>query len=830
MTENDGWLVIRKELALAFGKDVPGGFLVRAGSTAMCNGSPKEKRNRPERDQLVASGILVQDINPALFRFAVDHKFSSKSAAAGVVIDGNSSVGVWKDTHADDGKSPDRASRQLTRGVIERAMDAYDQYRATGAHSDVFAGFDDPAKYWVRSSRKRVDRKYPTKAITGFLLQKPATALTAGWSQSHDAAARLHAAGYVIVNENDQPLPLPEQYDHLMRGAERVRLVALNYFIEPARERSDPQVSVRVGDVSELLFPKDHYRNVWQALRGKAFQDLANVPEPTQTGADESPATVLTYQLTPLTGESRMTSDHFDQTPATNMILYGPPGTGKTYHTAWEAVRLCLGDTEATPYLGNEKRNELMAEYRRLVDSGRIEFVTFHQSMSYEEFVEGLRPKTAQSLDPEAPQDDEISTGFRLAHEDGVFKRISERAANDRGDAGAGGLVRTRRIYRLRLTGEDWRGDLQRAIGEKEIAWRFGGDTDWSAPEYEDWEAIKQRRRVDDASVKGNHATVYGTWLVRAGAATGAYVMLTVGRDKVVAFGRFTGEYKFTPSSEGEGARHTRPVEWLWSDPAGFDRSVFYQIPFTPLHPIYPLERDRIDWQALESAVLGAEVKPANPRPHVLIIDEVNRANISKVFGELITLLEPDKRLGMANEIRLTLPYSKNRFGVPPNLHIIATMNTADRSIALLDTALRRRFTFRELMPDPSVLPANVEGINLQTLLRTINERIEYLFDREHQIGHAYFCSCKSRDDVDDVMRYKVIPLLAEYFYEDWSKVAAVLGDTEQDRPRFLVRETIAPPKSFEKGTYSGDRFRWRVRSERDGAGNGGFDYSELGA
>jgi 5-methylcytosine-specific restriction protein B len=152
-------------------------------------------------------------------------------------------------------------------------------------------------------------------------------------------------------------------------------------------------------------------------------------------------------------------------------------------------------------------------------------------------------------------------------------------------------------------------------------------------------------------------------------------------------------------------------------------------------------------------------------------------------------------------------------FGVPANLHVIGTMNTADRSIALLDTALRRRFQFRELMPDPDVLAeaSEASGVNLVKLLTSFNERIEYLFDREHQIGHAYFIGCQSKSDIDDVMRHKIIPLLAEYFYEDWTKVAAVLGDAN-GAGQFLERIVLKPPAGFDADDGSEPRYRWSIK------------------
>jgi len=385
-----------------------------------------------------------------------------------------------------------------------------------------------------------------------------------------------------------------------------------------------------------------------------------------------------------------------------NQILYGPPGTGKTYNTINKALEII--ENKTIEELGQEDRDILNRRFETYQKNGQIEFVTFHQSYGYEEFVEGIKPCDLEACNSE-------SKDIKYTIQSGIFTTISKIASSNI-------LV----------------------------------DTNMDFNKY-----IKVHDKVENTN---NHELI----------------IKEIKDDEILVTNH--NDENFTLKNE------------------------------TVINNIKKLLlNENEECRSYQCKMAKHILKYSNNNflnkiktNYVLIIDEINRGNISKIFGELITLIEPSKRIGEDEAIRVKLPYSRDIFGVPDNLYIIGTMNTADRSIAQIDTALRRRFVFEEMMPNSDLFTKNeeertrktkykkrpsdlmVDEINIRLMLNAINERIEYIHDREHTIGHSYFMDllkkgCNTKDKLDEIFRVNIIPLLAEYFYGDWNDIKVVLND-----------------------------------------------------
>ena len=439
-----------------------------------------------------------------------------------------------------------------------------------------------------------------------------------------------------------------------------------------------------------------------------------------------------------------------------NQILYGPPGTGKTYNTVLKAMSI-IDNTEYKD-VSEEQYSALKAKFDELKQAGQIEFVTFHQSYSYEEFVEGIKPYI-----PEWGTTD--NTEVRYIGENGIFKRICKKAespiikSNDNNLE----LNDNPKIWKVSLmkTGEN---DIRKDCMENNRI-RIGFD------KY--GETINDETIFDDGGSRVLSAFIDKMEI-------GDIVLSCYSEKTIDAIGVVTSEYKW--NNDFPQYKRYREVKWLAkglnhnileiNNGTKFTLGTVYQLNNMSLKDVL----DIVDEQEQVTSYKN------NDKPYILIIDEFNRGDVSKIFGELITLIEEDKRIGNKYQMKTTLPYSKESFGVPNNLYIIGTMNTADRSIALLDTALRRRFDFEEIMPRPELLGGKVvEGINLQTLLTRINERITNKYDRDHQIGHSYLMGVNTKEQLERAYKNRILPLLNEYFYNESKTVAEILNCSEDE-------------------------------------------------
>ncbi|EIX2535728.1 AAA family ATPase, partial [Campylobacter jejuni] len=355
-----------------------------------------------------------------------------------------------------------------------------------------------------------------------------------------------------------------------------------------------------------------------------------------------------------------------------------------------------------------ESRDDKKAKFDEYVKKGQIVFTTFHQSYGYEEFVEGIKPRIDSK---------ENSKEVEYEIKDGIFKELCKKALDN---------------YKVSLLtqeefvkSEDLENKIEIFLDELVDQQKFIEKIQSGGFKLEEYNE-KYRIITDDTN-----ANLYLNLEI--------FKTLLENKDKIIN-GRSIKQIL--------NNKHRRQID-----------SYYFQL-------VKLFKEREQDYKVDNNPSEKPELKP-----YIIIIDEINRGNVSKIFGELITLIEASKRIGEKEELKVTLPYSGKEFGVPKNVYIIGTMNTADRSITSLDTALRRRFEFIEMMPDVSKLSMDCEGINLQELLKAINTRIEYLLDREKTIGHAFFISVENLEDLKKVFKNKIIPLLQEYFYNDYALI-----------------------------------------------------------
>ena len=442
---------------------------------------------------------------------------------------------------------------------------------------------------------------------------------------------------------------------------------------------------------------------------------------------------------------------------AKNTILYGPPGTGKTYNTVMYAVAII--ENKKLEDIKRENYTKVIDRYNKYKEDGVIEFTTFHQSYGYEEFIEGIKPVIHS--------DEEDETDIQYEVVPGLFKKFCDIAGKPilRKEKCDIGINESPTIWKISLEGSGENSTRTECMRNNHI--RIGYD------EY--------GREITNLS-KGDAGRNILNYFIND-MSIGDIVMSCYDCNTVDAIGVVTGEYEW--HDEYAEYKRLRKVNWIVK---GIKENIIKINNGSRLSnpTVYKLRMDLSDVMEIiekySKNTIEVEEKKKN---HVFIIDEINRGNISKIFGELITLIEPTKRIGQIEGQKVRLPYSQKLFGVPNNVYLIGTMNTADRSIATIDTALRRRFNFKEMLPDEEVLDGiYVEDVSIKDIFIKMNKRITVLFDREHTLGHAYFLPLKDAPTIEtlaNIFENSIIPLLQEYFYEDYEKIRMVLGDNQKD-------------------------------------------------
>ena len=544
-----------------------------------------------------------------------------------------------------------------------------------------------------------------------------------------------------------------KKYEPFAHGAEEPEVCICELPIDTIRTMSP---KLRTAWEKTLDFIAEKFQKTQTEIYHKSHQPILME----MVFDNEKRARYLTEGLNlPSSEESELTPKSFEIC-ASNTILYGPPGTGKTYKTIEWAVQIIEPDFTGDHAAYKSRFDALRAK-------GQIEFITFHQSYSYEDFVEGLRPVI------EGPESSEAA----YEYSSGVFKRFAFQALFDCLKPTAG-IVSFDAVWKKLVEQTELEPDkLYPGLSEK-TSYRISLSTKGN---------LDGINTISNKTFLCSRSVLEKVFVAKPenDKVTSSEVMEVVVRGCHSHFvAAMFNELKRIEKSELSGKRPSQNAT------------------------ISSEQKESIAQAFLEKNDTGTDAfKPVNEWPqYVLVIDEINRGNISKILGELITLIEPDKRLGAENSLVVTLPYTKNSFAVPGNLHLLGTMNTADKSIALVDVALRRRFQFEELRPNFNHCQQLTQP--MRDVLDSLNRRICLRKDRDHQIGHSYFIKVKDESGFNRIFARHVIPLLQEYFYNDWDGLRSVLGVKNKENKLIIPLkdgDSGDPRSSWQWGYKLGD-------------------------
>lgn len=541
----------------------------------------------------------------------------------------------------------------------------------------------------------------------------------------------------------------------------------------------NPDTYIALDSKNRALFEShnlDHNVTDWQSyldllekVRSEFGSDYASISHEAHLitiGQKKPPSPIINNTPKTDNGDIQMVEEH-----QLNTILYGPPGTGKTYSSFKRAVQIIDGA------LPDGKVENVKARFDELVKKEQIVFTTFHQSYSYEDFVEGFRPII---------ECDDSARGSMYECRSGIFKKMCALAKDVKAVSVKDATVDLEKVQIWKMSlGDTMNPDDDQiypdCISGGFIAHGSGRGLDFSKCDTK--EDIQTALAALDwtgwrSTISHNVNQIYAFKIKMQ---INDLIIVSDGNHKFRALGIVSGEYIYDANFVYE---QKRPVTWLKKFEESQPKERILKDKAFAQRTLYQPSRESLKLDVLRD-LLNKDL-PSSREKYVLIIDEINRGNIAKILGELITLLEPDKRLGAENALMVQLPYSQELFGVPSNLYIIGTMNTADKSIALVDIALRRRFDFEELIPDFSHCSSLTA--EMRNVLSELNNRIMLRKDRDHRIGHAYFMRVHDNESFNEVLKKKIIPLLQEYFWNDWEGVRFVLGEDANGDGKFIQR------------------------------------------